>query len=188
MRKPAMSDTELTFAPVDQSNWTDLETLFEQRGGPHHCWCMAWRPMPAKDRRDKAAKKRELRSVVAEGIPIGLLAYAHGAPVGWCSVAPRQTFRPLRGGPGEESADDTWSITCFYISRSFRGTGVADRLIATAIAYARSNGARLVEAYPVARDSPSYRFMGFPDQFERAGFTVTGTAGLRRKVMQRRIG
>ena len=123
-----------------------------------------------------------------EGPPIGLLAYAGGAAIGWCSIAPRQTFRRLLESPEEESPGNTWCITCFYISRASRGKGVADRLIEAAIAYASSNGARLVEAYPVARDSPSYRFMGFTDQFERAGFTMTGTAGSRRNVMQRRIG
>ncbi len=144
--------------------------------------------MPAKDRGNKSAKKRALLSLVGNKTPIGLLAYAGGIPVGWCSVAPQQTFRKLREETGEEDAGNTWSITCFYVSRAFRGKGVADRLIAAAIAYASSNGATVVEAYPVARDSPSYRFMGFPDQFERAGFTLTGTAGLRRAVMQRRIG
>lgn len=188
MREPLLSNVELTCAPVDQSNWADLEALFEQRGGPHNCWCMTWRPMPAKDRGNKSAKKRALLSLVGNKTPIGLLAYAGGIPVGWCSVAPQQTFRKLREETGEEDAGNTWSITCFYVSRAFRGKGVADRLIAAAIAYASSNGATVVEAYPVARDSPSYRFMGFPDQFERAGFTLTGTAGSRRMVMQRRIG
>ena len=144
--------------------------------------------MPARDRRNKAAKKRALRSLVGNKTPIGLLAYAGGVPVGWCSVAPRQTFRKLSEEAGEDDAGNIWSVTCFYVSRAFRGKGVADRLIEAAIDYARSNGATVVEAYPVARDSPSYRFMGFPDQFEHAGFTAAGTMGLRRKVMRLRIG
>lgn len=37
--------TELLYIPVDKSNWNDLETFFESKGGPHNCWCMVWRNM-----------------------------------------------------------------------------------------------------------------------------------------------
>jgi hypothetical protein len=40
------------------------------------------------------------------------------------------------------------------------------------------------EAYPVAPDSPSYRFMGFVPMFEKARFVEIGTAGTRRHVMR----
>jgi hypothetical protein len=56
-------------------------------------------------------------------------------------------------------------------------------LIEKAKAYARKNGAKYMEAYPVQRDSPSYRFMGFVKTFEKAGFTFVKMAGTRRHVM-----
>ena len=43
-------------------------------------------------------------------------------------------------------------------------------------------GATVLEAYPVERDAPSYRFGGFTDVFDEAGFTRVDEAGLRRKV------
>ncbi|MDA1004136.1 MAG: acetyltransferase [Chloroflexi bacterium] len=42
----------------------------------------------------------------------------------------------------------------------------------------------MVEAYPVDRDSPSYRFGGFVETFADAGFVEVGRAGLRRHVMR----
>jgi hypothetical protein len=42
----------------------------------------------------------------------------------------------------------------------------------------------MVEAYPVAPDAPSYRFMGFVPVFEEAGFAEVGRAGTRRHVMR----
>jgi len=51
-------------------------------------------------------------------------------------------------------------------------------------AYDLVEGARVVEAYPVAPDSPSYRFMGFVPAFEKAGFREVGRAGSRRHVMR----
>ena len=49
---------------------------------------------------------------------------------------------------------------------------------------ARAKGATVVEAYPVAPDSPSYRFMGFVPVFEAAGFREVGRAGIRGHVMR----
>ena len=63
-----------------------------------------------------------------------------------------------------------WSIACFFIVRRLRGTGIMKRMIAAAVSHARKRGAKVVEAYPVDADSPSYRFMGFVPVFEEAGF------------------
>lgn len=40
-----------------------------------------------------------------------------------------------------------------------------------------------MEAYPVEPDSPSYRFMGFKQTFEKAKFNFIKKAGKRRNVM-----
>lgn len=49
--------------------------------------------------------------------------------------------------------------------------------------HARDHGAKHVEAYPVAPDSKTYRFMGLVPTFADAGFQFVKTAGSRRKVM-----
>ena len=61
------------------------------------------------------------------------------------------------------------------------------RLIDEAVAHARRNEATVVEAYPVAPDSPSYRFCGFVPVFAERGFVEVGRAGLRRHVMRREL-
>jgi GNAT superfamily N-acetyltransferase len=71
-----------------------------------------------------------------------------------------------------------------FIQRDLRGQGITRQLIAAAVAHARSRGATAIEAYPVAPDSPSYRFMGFVPTFEKAGFHSAGQAGKRRHVMR----
>ncbi len=58
------------------------------------------------------------------------------------------------------------------------------RLLHGAVHYARDSGAEMLEAFPVDRESPSYRFMGYADMFERAGFSYVGMAGKRRRVMR----
>lgn len=173
-----------TFTPVDEQNWTDLEKLFESRGGPHNCWCLVWRHAAGKSSLTKPGKKKALKNFVENQLPVGLLAYDGEEPVAWCSIAPRETFRELGG---DDVLAGVWSLVCFYIRRDYRGTRMTEALITHAVSYARSNGARFVEAYPVDADSPSYRFMGFRSTFEKLGFEFRHRAGSRRHVMVKAI-
>ena len=50
-----------------------------------------------------------------------------------------------------------------------------------------AGGARTLEAYPVAPDSPSYRFLGVVPLFREAGFAGAGRAGARRHVMRQAL-
>jgi GNAT superfamily N-acetyltransferase len=176
----------LDFREVDRAGWPDLVALFESRGGPKSCWCMVWRARGAEARSTKSGQRRAaLEGRVRAGVPIGLVGYLDGRPVAWCSIAPRATYRPL-GGPAEDEEKESgiWSLACMFITRRLRGEGLSAELIAAALAHARRKGAKIVEAYPVDPDSPSYRFMGFLPAFEAAGFQPAGRAGTRRHVMR----
>lgn len=172
----------LTFKPVTASTVGDFEALFGAKGGPNWCWCMAWRATSDEIKHAKGPQRHEqMLDRIKRKVPVGLLAYAAGEPVGWVSLAPKKTFRGLGG---VQDIDRVWSITCLFVPRTRRGQGLSAQLIAGAVAYARKRKARLVEAYPVDPDSPSYRHMGFVPAFERAGFSPAGREGTRRHVMQ----
>jgi GNAT superfamily N-acetyltransferase len=179
--------TKLIFREVKKSNWSDFVDLFESPGCPSYCWCMAWRPLPG-DRRvsTNVVRKKAMKHIVDSGTPIGILAYDGKKPIAWCSIAPRQTYlsRSLAGEdyPGVPE-EKVWSLVCFFVSRKLRRLGIAKQLLNEAVKIAGKHGARVVEAYPVDLDSPSYRFMGFVSKFERAGFVETGRAGKRRHIM-----
>ena len=197
-----LSTDNLTIKPVGAGDWPAFERLFESRGAPKNCWCMAWRAN-AEERRafgaaaktksggrakSSALRKEAMRERIADATPVGLLAYAGDEPVAWCSVAPRPTYRKL-GGP-EDHTDDAnavWSIACFFVLRAWRGKGVTKRLVEAAAEYAATAGAEILEAYPPDADSPSYRFMGAKEMFATAGFIPVGRAGTRRNVMRREL-
>lgn len=177
--------SDLQFKPVTPETMEDFIALFEARGGPKYCWCMAWRgDRQEKQQTGSADKRRQMLSRITARTPVGLLAYSGGKPCAWVSIAPRATHIRL-GGPDEEPGDNIWSLTCMFIPRPLRGQGMAHRLIAAALDHAKANGATVIEAYPVAPDSPSYRFMGFVSAFEKAGFAFVQMAGSRRHVMRR---
>jgi len=175
---------DLAFHPVDASRWPDFVRLFESPGAPRYCWCMAWRGTLA-EKKDAGSRKAAMEHRVRDGVPIGILGYAGGEPVAWCSIAPRETYRGLGGveEPGD-APGNVWSVVCFFIKRTHRKQGMTRRLLDAAAAYAREQGATSLEAYPVDPDSPSYRFMGFVPFFEAAGFREVGRAGTRRHVMR----
>lgn len=179
-----MAAPALKVKPVTQSTWPDFEALFESRGGPKNCWCMVWRDMPNRAGASAADRKAALHGRVADGTPIGLVAYLNGEPVGWVSAGPRETFRKL--SPEQDDAEEgVWSVTCFFLKREHRGDGLAAKLLEEAAAYAFRRGAKVVEGYPVGPKSPSYRFMGFMDMFAGQGFRETGRAGSRRHIVRR---
>jgi GNAT superfamily N-acetyltransferase len=176
----------VAFHEVDQDRWSDFERLFESKGGPKYCWCMAWRANAEGTKQTgDGSKKAMMAGRVAAGVPVGILGYLDGEPIAWCSVAPRSTHRRL---VDDASPDEgVWSITCFFVVRRLRGQGIVRRILDAAVEHARSRGATVVEAYPVAPDSPSYRFMGFVPVFEGAGFREVARAGSRRHVMRLQI-
>src|SRR5260370_16601146 len=93
---------QLHFRNIDAACWTDLARLFEERGGPKSCWCMVWRASSAEAKcKDGSNRRAQIKSRVDGGIPIGLIGYMGDQPVAWCSIAPRETYRPL-GAPAPD--------------------------------------------------------------------------------------
>jgi hypothetical protein len=167
--------------PVTKTNWNDFERLFKSKGAPHYCWCMAWRLSAEERKRDNSAsRKKYMKQRISTGTPVGLLGYIDDDPVAWCSIAPRDSYQRLGG---DEDLEQVWSIVCFFIKKEFRDQGFIDLLIHQAKKFAKQNGGKYLEGYPVDPKSPSYRFMGFVQTFKKAGFHFVKKAGTRRNVM-----
>lgn len=177
------SAPRFTVHEVTPERWGDFERLFEAKGGPKYCWCMAWRATPEEAKHaGNAQRKAAMADRIRKSVPVGLLGYLADQPVAWCSVAPRSTYRRLVSNGSSD--DGIWSIVCFFVLKQYRRAGLTRRMLAAALKHARRHGAKVVEAYPVDEDSPSYRFMGFVPMFEEAGFQEIGREGSRRHVMQ----
>ena len=179
-RKPDLAG--IRFIEVTRETRGRFEDLFEQAGAPKYCWCMAWRHS-SREHVENDEKRRMMMALIDGGTPVGIVAELAGKMVGWCSVAPRATYRKL-SRQQDDSETGIWSIVCFYVPRAMRGGGLASALLNAATEHAFAKGARIVEAYPVDEAAPSYRFMGFRDMFVARGFHEVGTAGSRRHVMR----
>jgi GNAT superfamily N-acetyltransferase len=184
-----------TVRPLTPETWADLEELFGLPGGSivRGCWCMYYRRTGKQSGALNAAEnKPQLRRLVAEGTVPGLVGYLGGSPVGWISLGPREEYLKLQRSPIMKPVDDAavWSIVCTYVARAHRGRGLQHRLLDAAVRYARDNGVRLLEAYPVdkpERSQDDFMFFGSRSLYERAGFTEVVRRSPTRVVMRRRL-
>jgi len=151
-------------------------------------WWRLTRSQFAKQQGD--ANRRAMQAIVQSGRVPGILAYAEGRAVGWCSVAPREDFPSLNRSRVLKAIDDepVWSIVCFFVAKTHRNRGVIEALIRAAVDHVRGRGGKIVEAYPTVSRSkqapPTSSFMGFPDVFERAGFTICAEPSAAKRVMR----
>jgi GNAT superfamily N-acetyltransferase len=194
MGETSLSLEEITIRPVTPAEWPDMQVLFDEPGLHHDCWCMYWRIRRTDFQRQYGEPlRRAMEEIIQDGRVPGLLAYHRERPVGWVSIAPRDEFASLNRSPTLKRVDDqpVWSIVCFFIARAYRHRGLLDRLITAAIAYARENGARIVEAYPLlpqkAATQPYEHYMGVQTTFERLGFQEVARRSERRSIMRYQI-
>lgn len=192
---PMLSSTQeapiLEFHPVTPERLADLARFSEQHGKFRYCSCMRWR-MTSTDYQRSTTESRvaALDELVRQGTPVGVLAYLDGDPVGWCSLAPRETYAALERSRTLPRVDDApvWSVVCFFVARRVRRQGGTLGLLKAAVQYARSRGAAVIEGYPVEPGSRLYTYMDSASTFRRAGFHDVIPASQARQVMRCVVG
>jgi GNAT superfamily N-acetyltransferase len=181
--------------PATPDRWHDLQSLFGEKGAYAGCWCMFWRLNRAEF---KAARgngtKQILQQMVDRNEVPGLLAYdlqqERGKNiVGWCSLGPREDFLALENSRILKRVDDqkVWSIVCFYVAKPARRSGLMLTLLEAAKDYARAQGAKLLEGYPIdlqANVTGYAGYMGFASAYRNAGFVEVGRASDTQLIMR----
>jgi GNAT superfamily N-acetyltransferase len=165
--------------PLTPDRFDDLAALFEEGGDPKWCWCTYFRTR-GRDWTNStpAGNRAELAALAERDIAPGLVALDSDRAIGWVSLGPRPDYERLAHSKLLAPIDETpvWSVVCFVVSRQWRRQGIADRLLAAAIDYARDHGATLLEGYPVdtsaGRIPAASAYHGTLRMFERAGFEV----------------
>ncbi len=181
----------IEFRPVTPDRWSDLEALFGARGACGGCWCMTWRLKRSDFDRGKGdGNRKAFREIVRSGAEPGVLAYSGGAPVAWCAVAPREAYTGLARSRILAPVDEqpVWSISCLFVTRRLRRSGVSVPLIRAAVAHAAAHGAEVVEAYPVEPYSTqmpaAFAWTGIVSAFRKAGFTEVLRRSRARPIMR----
>jgi GNAT superfamily N-acetyltransferase len=183
---------KLSFQPLTINRWDDFASLFGERGACGGCWCMLWRlPRKQFEMQKGDANKLAMQSVVESGQVPGILAYQGAKAIGWCSIAPRTRFPALSRSRILKPIDDRpcWSVSCLFVDRLYWKKSVSTQLLRAAIEYAKSEGAEMVEGYPVEPKSekdipPAFAWTGIPKAFIRAGFKEVARRSPTRPIMR----
>ncbi len=181
----------LKFSTATPSRWSDIETLFGERGACGGCWCMAWRLRPKDWTAGKKAKnKRAFKKIVISGDAPGVIGYLDGRPIAWCAVAPRQVYQFLQRSRVLSPVDDqpVWSISCLFILKPYRRQGISAQVLQAAVAFAAKRGAKIVEGYPteLSKDilPDPFLWTGVPAAFKKAGFIEVERRSQHRPIMR----
>lgn len=195
---PRRSTHRLEVHPLTPDRFEDLVTLFNGRGGGQvrWCWCMYYRRSGTGERPAGTSiavhNRASLKALVDGGTVPGLIGYRYGLPVAWVSLGPREHYAKLARSPVMKPVDDqpVWSIVCFFTTLDARGEGISEAMLAHAVAYARKNGARLAEAYPVdkaGRGRDDGMWFGAKAMYDRAGFEEVARRKPTRPVVRKRL-
>ena len=188
-----MTAAEVTIRPASPERWPDVETVFRDCADAGRCWCAYWY-LP--NREFKAGwgegNRHVLRDRVLAGLQPGVLAYAGDVPAGWAGIAPRDDFDRLRRSKPLAPVDDrpAWALNCFVVAKPFRRQGLMRPLIRGAVAHAVSQGASVIEAYPVDSEKPTSwdLFLGSMAAFREAGFSEVARRLPRRPILRYETG
>ena len=174
--------------PVTKDRWNDLVELFD-RPIVRTCFCMFYRKT-GSGTGVGSENRKAMKTLVDTGTVPGLIGYEDGVPIAWVSLGPREEYAKLKRSPVMKPIDDqpVWSIVCFFVDRGERGRGLSERMLKAAVDYARSRGARLLEAYPVDKEQrghPDDMFFGAKSMYDRAGFREVARRRPTRPVVRK---
>lgn len=163
------------------------ELMLPKKPGARACVCMHYRNSSL----DMEGAVAHMRSECATEPGPGVLAFVDGEVAGWCSIAPKSTYRALVNSRTILHVDDAeaWSVMCFTIAPRFRRRGLMHVLLDAAVEHARGAGAVLIEGYPVdtthGRVDVASGFVGTRALFEAHGFDAIVQTGSSRSTKVR---
>jgi GNAT superfamily N-acetyltransferase len=198
----AVTAAQLTIVPANQASWADLQAVFGTTDYPGRCYCQRfkfrdrqWSSLSVAERRERLREQTHCDDPEATS-STGLVAYLGAEPVGWVALEPRTAYprlpwiRTVWSGRQEVKADDrVWAVTCFVTRKGYRKRGITYPLAAATAGFARDQGARALEAYPMITE-PGKEItwgelhVGSRQVFADAGFTEVSHPSPRRVVMR----
>ncbi len=183
---------ELTFEPLSRATWGMFTELFGERGACGNCWCMYFRLRPQEfvDGKKDGGNKAKMRELVWSGMPTGIMGVHQGKAIAWCAFAPREDYRKIENSRVHKRIDDekVWSVSCFFVDKDYRRSGVSVAMLRGLIAYARKQKIAVIEAYPnIPTKEPlpdSFGWIGLYKSFEQAGFEVVDRTSVHRPMVR----
>lgn len=190
--------TAYRILPLGPATWDAFAALAEKHNGVWGgCWCRAFHPAdPEPDESLEPMERARCykRQLVHEDRAHAALVMDGGSAIGWCQYGPPEELPRIYHRKDVEAAQERvpdFRITCFFIDRDHRRSGVATAALAGALDLIARAGGGLVEAYPHdnqgRRMSASFLYNGTRAMFEAAGFSYVGPKGKNNCIVRRTV-
>jgi GNAT superfamily N-acetyltransferase len=145
---------------------------------------MAFHPEGVGRTKTVAQNRAEKECRVREGRAHAALVYDGATCVGWCQFGPPDELPRIKHRrvylEGLATLPE-WRITCFFVDKTHRGTGVASAALKGALQEIARLGGGTVESYPEGVEgrsvAASFLHNGTVSMFERQGFERTRRLG-----------
>jgi GNAT superfamily N-acetyltransferase len=198
----SLAEQSFRVVAANEASWDDVEAIFDMKDYAGRCRCQRFKVLDWFWRDSTYDERVEMsQAQTACGDPdapstSGLVAYVDGEPAGWVAVEPRIAYPKLRtsrvpwSGREEDKDDEgVWAVTCLIVRKGYRGRGLTYVLARATVDYAREQGARALEAYPmITKPGKEITWgelhVGARQVFEEAGFTQIHHPTSRRVVMR----
>ena len=186
---------EYTIRPLGPGTWDAFAALAAKHNGVWGgCWC-TWFHTFYGEKQHTAEGSRALKErLVNEGRAHAALVFDGDAAVAWCQYGspdelPNIKYRKdYEAGLGELPA---YRLTCFFVDRDYRRTGVAAVALEGALDLIAQAGGGVVETYPQdtqgKKTSASFLHNATRSLFERAGFSYERPVGKNHCVMRKTV-
>lgn len=184
---------DYSIKPLDVETWEAFARLVEKHNGVWGgCWC-TWFHAERYDEEASAAEGAEAMKhrLVQEGRAHAALVFDGDQAVGWCQFGtveelPRIYHRKEWEAGLIESPD--YRITCFFVDRDHRRSGVAAIALGGALDLIAAAGGGIVEGYPEdttgRKAKASLMYSASRSMFEDAGFEYERPKGKNHCVMR----
>ena len=184
--------------PFDESMLPAFDDLLDRDQASRGCWC-TWFIIPVTQYHSggAAANRTVFEDLMrSDKQPVGLSAWNGEEMVGWCAAGPRRRYAraiktPTYGSRNAAEDEHVWLVPCFLVRPDHRDQGVASALLGAAVDIARQNGAKAVEAFPLAgpgRKSGRDMQVGVEPLFAAHGFQPVRRPSPNRVMMRLELG
>lgn len=180
--------------PLSLETWDAYAALIEKHNGVWGgCWCTYFHEEEPEGAKDDLGRPGFKRRMVELGIAHAALVFDGDQVIGWAEYGtpvelPNIYHRKERDAAGIDPA--AYRITCFFVDRDHRRSGVAYEALQGAVELIAAAGGGVVESYPNVlvpgkKTSSSFLHNGTREMFEKAGFEYIRPLGLRKTIVRK---
>lgn len=177
---------------LDAGTWDDFASLAERHNGVWGgCWCNWFHLYPDPPERRELGSREFKRQLVDRDRAHAALVFDGERAVAWAqygSVDELQNIHHRKEWEKTALRIPDWRITCLFVDRDYRRSGVATTAVRGALSLIARAGGGIVESYPHdlpegKRTSSSFLYNATRSMYEDLGFAYDRPKGKGNCVM-----